>query len=669
MKAVELLESLDHREKLEDLCRRFGTPHIPEYDLEAFQTLYHFELTRALDGKLPPAYRGRVRRLLGDLAGAAQDLKAALDQDPGCAVAHAWLGELDLERPEAEQSLSRALELEPDLACARLYRGAFFLMKGRLAEARVDLERLVAVEPKSGLGFLLLGLAWERGGQKGRAAKAYEAAAASNPVCSAACLLRSRAATTDKDRARWFREAYNVSPVLGFITLQIDRTLEVESPRYVKRITRFCFDRPEQVGAYYKREATQSHFSHFPAEDYGFVEKLVARQDHMAWAHGFFGRAACYTPRGAKEGVARLDKAIALCPQAGWTYAWRANARRIFGDHEGALGDFADCIRLQPFYHRAFVWRGSLYRKLGRLKEALADLDRAIAMDPYYSLTYFERSVVRRGLGDLVGSAFDLDRAFMLDHRYSWVFKTGGEPTPEEIVKGLAQLDAALSRHGSVASLWVWRGQLKLQRRTLPEAFEDLEHAIQLDPHHYLAWAWQGYGLLEAGQAERAAEALRRALELEPRLWIAYNWLAQAEQRRGRKREARAVLDAVLEEKPKTPWVWYLRARFEHEAGRSKGALAPLKRALLLDGKYPEAYLLLAQVKLALKDLRGARDAADRCVEIAPNLGRAYVVRAAVNEAAGRGAEVLKDYRTALKDFPYLFNPEQRAELEKVLAA
>ncbi len=677
LNGIETLEKLGQSEKLEDLSLRFGLPHVPEYELSYFRKLHNPELLKAYEAadlaiaKSPAAgslaARGRIRRLLGDLNGAAEDLKAALDLEPNLAAAHAWLGELDLKRPEAEASLSRALELDGKLWWAFLYRAAAFFLKGKTADARKDLETALKLKPKSALGWLLLGRCLEKDGLRPAAMKAYAAAAKANPVCSAAYLLSCRLAPTQRQRASLMRDAYNVSPVLGFITLQIHQTFKVESPAYIRKILRFVFAHPETVGAYYRREATQSHFSHFPAEDYSFVSRLASENRGLAWAHAFFGRAACYTAGGFPEGVRHLTRAIRAAPHAGWFYAWRANARRVTGDFEGALKDFGSSIRLQPYYHRAFVWRGSLYRKMARFPEALADLDRAIAMDPYYSLTYHERSLVRRALGDHAGAAFDLDQAFFLDHRYRWVFKTGSEPSKADLAKGLAELDRAIRANPNVASLRVWRGQLKLEMWDNPAALRDFEQAVTLDPHHVLAHGWYGKGLFDSGQPAAAARYLTRALELEPRFWYAYGWLAEALAATGDVSGAFKTLDRILKEKPKTPWAYYLRAKFELARGRAGDAVKLLDRALLLDGKYPEAYLLMAQARLALGKTASALDAAQRCIEIAPNMGRGYVVRAAVNEKAGRKREVVEDYRKALKDFPYLFNPEQRSSLERLL--
>lgn len=666
-------------EKIEDLSRYWGVPHCPEYELSYFRVLRRPELRAELakaeaavaarGGARALARRGRLRRVCGDHAGALRDFQSALDLDATLAQAHAGLGEADLSRPESEESLSRAVALDPDFAWAWLWRGAARLRRADALSAKADLERFVGLVPESGLGFLLLGLCEERLKSRPRALKAYARAWQQNPVCSASCLLASGVAPNFEGERLWFHRAYDVSPVLGFITLQIHQTTRVDSPSYVRKIRRFCLREPEKVGAYYRREATQSHFSHFPAEDYAFVRKLCARHPHLSWAHAFYGRAACYTPSGVPEGAEHLTKAIALCPHAGWIRAWRANARRAVGDFRGALRDFGEAARLQPYYHRAFVWRGGLLRKLGKPQQALADLDRALAMDPFYSLTYWERGLARRAVGDFVGAAFDLDRAFLLDHRYHWAFKTGGAPTESDLAKGRAELERAITARPSVPSLWTWLGQLKFQSGDLSAALLDLERACELDPHHALAHGWTARVLLESGRPAAAAERARRALALEPRLAIARMWTAEALRALARPDEARRVLRDALREKKATPWAHFLLARLAFDAEKAALAEKELASALLLDGKYPDAYLLLSEVRLHRGNPAGALHAAQRCVDIAGNLGRAYLARAAALQALQRPQEAMADYRTVLARFGYLLNPEQKARAEVLLAA
>jgi tetratricopeptide (TPR) repeat protein len=666
-------------EKLEELSERFGAPHCPEHELSYFRSLRRPEIRAALEAEDRAlskradaeayARRGRLRRVSGDLGGALSDFQKALDLDPALAAAHAGLGEADLRRPEAETSLTRAIELDAEAPWPWLYRGAARMLAGRPAEARGDFERFVGLSPESALGFLMLGLSEEKLKFRDRAAKAYARAWENDKVCSAACLLRSRTSATFKDELLWFSRAYDVSPVLGFITLQIHQTTKVDSPAYVRRIRRFCFTEPETVGAYYRREATQSHFSHFPADDYAFVEKLCAQHPELGWANAFFGRASCYTPSGMPEGVRHLTRAIAQVPHAGWLRAWRANAYRALGKTGLALKEFGEAARLQPYYHRVFVWRGGLLRKLGRFEEALADLDRALAMDPHYSLTYWERSLTRRGLGDLVGAAFDLDRAFLLDSRYHWAFKTGGEPSKTDVERGIRGLTGAIRSFPTVPSLLVWRGQLKLQLWDRSGAILDFERAAELDPHCALAHGWAARALLESGRPAAAVERARRALALEPRFWIARQWLAESLRALGETREAKRVLAETVKRKRTTPWAHYLLAQFALDEKKAARAEKELETALLLDGKYPEAYLLLSRVRLERGNREGALEAAQRCVDVAGNLGRAYVCRAAAFAALGRAADAVADYRRILAEYPYLLNDEQRVQAERLLAA
>lgn len=673
--AWKLLRSLNHWERLDEPSARLGLPPMPEHDVEIFKGLHLKELTEARDpleaataeelGAAGLAARGRLRRLAGDADGAAADYRAALDADSTRADARAGLGELALGGPQAEAALGAALA-EP---AAGLYLGIDRLMRGRAAEAAAALDGYRRARPGSSLGWMLWGLALERGGRRDAARAAYARAAKLYPVGASAHLLLARLASSPREAARHLTHAYDVSPVLGFVTLQIHRETKLDAPAYVKKMIEFSFTKPETLSAYYRREATQTHFSHFPAEDYQYVSDLMKGNSGKSWVHAFYGRAACYVPESTAEGVAHMTRAIALSPHSGWCYSWRANAKRLQGDLKGALRDFDEAIRRQPFYHRAYVWRGSLLRKLGRHEEAIESLNRGLYLDPHYSLTYHERSLARRAVGDWAGALSDLDRAFLLDPRYSWVFKVGGPPTEKSLRDGIRELDKAQKRSPHLPSLYTWRGQIKMQASDISGALLDFEVAARMDPHHGLNLGWQGLALLESGDPVRALEPLRKAVELEPNFRIARAWLARAEHESGSRERARRRLKDVLREKPLTPWARYWLASFDRDAGRLASAEKELKLALLIDGKSPEAYLLLAQTRLERGNAAAALDAAEKCLSFAPNVGRAVVVKAAALERLGRAEESVAAYRHVLDRFPYLLNPEQRAQAKELLEA
>ncbi len=672
--AWRLLESLDHEEHLEDLSRRLRLPPAPEYDLEIFKSLNLQELEAARQplesarestlGAKGLTVRGRLRRIFGDVVGASADLRLALDLDENFAPARAYLGEMALGGEEAEAALRGV-----SAPVAALYRGVHFLMRSQPDRALIELAWHRRARPRSALSYMLTGLALERCGRRAQAEAAFARSARLKPVSSVAHLLRARLARSAGVRAAHLSKAYDVSPVLGFVTLQLHRETNLDRAAYVNRMIDFAFTKPDTLAAYYRREATQTHFSHFPAEDYAYVFELMRRNGEKAWVHAFYGRAACYVPEGAAEGIRHLTRAIKLAPHSGWIRSWRANAKRLAGDLDGAACDFDSAVALQPFYHRAYVWRGSLRRKLGRWGDALLDLNRGLVLDPHYSLTYHERSLVRRRLGDHAGALSDLDQAFLLDPRYSWVFKVGGTPPMEDLRAGIRELEIAERKHPHVVSLLMWRGHARLQAGDASGALVDLLAGARMDPHHGLNLGWLGYALLESGDPDRARDPLRKAIEKEPNLRIARAWLARAEFLCGRRAAARRLLVDVLREKPLTPWARYWLAQFDREEGRLASAERELGRALLIDGKSPEAYLLLAQTRLERGHAKGALAAAEQCLSFAPNVGRALVAKAAALVRLGRAQEAVAAYRDVLKSFPYLLNNEQRLQVEKLLDA
>ncbi len=673
--ALRRLSALGHDEVLEALSQRFGLPFIAEYELWLLGRLRHAEL-RALaeeaqgaTGALGQAVRGRLRRLQGDAAGAALLLRAALDDAPRLALAHAWLAELDLRKPDALRGLDRAVELAPELACARLYRAAALLLADRPAEAEPDLKVLRRLRPASFLGRILSGLAAERQGLRGRAASFYRAASALDPVCAASCLLESRAERDPRRSDAACEEAMDADPTYALITLSWFKP-GASWRAHLKRLRAFAFKEPERAGWYYRQD--DIHYAPYQFEEYADSARLLEARPKAAWASALVGRGVLRCPpdkERAAVGLRAVQDSAAWAPRSGWIRAWKGLALIKDGRHAAALEHFDEALRRQPHYHRGYAWRGALLRKLGRLEDSLRDLDRAAAIDEQYPFVFHERSLTRRALGDFMGGAQDLDCAFRLDYRYRWLFTVGREPSLPEFDRALAELDQACAAHPSSPSLLAWRGQLRLQRGDAAAALRDLAEARHLDPHHVLAHAWGGRALLQAQDAPRAAALLERARQLEPKLMILHGWLAEAYFAGGRPKPAFALLDSVIASKRQVFWAHHLRARFLLESGRPKEALADILKAEASEGRHAEGYHLEAQARLALGQLALADAAVEKALVISPNLGRAYVLRAEIHRRRGRFADVLADYRTVYERFPYLFNTQERERVRVLLKA
>ena len=84
------MKSLRADGRLEDFARRWGVPHVPEFEMGLFRRLFGAELRAALASLAKAktaeelSLRGRVRRLLGDPL-AFEDFRRSLDLKPGAA--------------------------------------------------------------------------------------------------------------------------------------------------------------------------------------------------------------------------------------------------------------------------------------------------------------------------------------------------------------------------------------------------------------------------------------------------------------------------------------------------------------------------------------------------------------------------------------------------------
>src|SRR5271166_5333011 len=109
--------------------------------------------------------------------------------------------------------------------------------------------------------------------------------------------------------------------------------------------------------------------------------------------------------RGKRE--TQSDRATAY-NNRGYSYAQN-------DDHDRAIADYNEAIRLDPNFALAFVNRGWSYERKGQYDRALADYDEAIEADPKYSLAYNNRGWIRHLQGDYDRAIADYVEAIRLD--------------------------------------------------------------------------------------------------------------------------------------------------------------------------------------------------------------------------------------------------------------
>ncbi|MFJ1586003.1 tetratricopeptide repeat protein [Streptomyces sp. NPDC088197] len=243
-------------------------------------------------------------------------------------------------------------------------------------------------------------------------------------------------------------------------------------------------------------------------EDLGPDEQLLHRSVLR------YNRAQILAARGDHEGsLADYDLVISRDPDYGDYYFERAGGRRANGQFDAALADYAEAIRLSPPFHEAHFNRADLLRELGDEEAALRDLDYAAILDPGHVDTLVNRADLLMALGEIEQATADVEAGLALDSKNANLLCAQGTllAESEQVDAAFTSFTAALESDPSFVAAWVNRAVLSYSAGRLPEAVDDLDHAIELADDPVLRGN-RALALYDLGAYERALADLDIAI-------------------------------------------------------------------------------------------------------------------------------------------------------------
>ena len=494
-----------------------------------------FDRAVAVDGDCAQAflYRAGLKLLVEDYDGAIADFRAIATLDHSFLPAYRDLTTLSAEEfpaliPAAEEAVRRA----PDCAWAWVFR-AFSLRSLMLyEEAIVDLDRAVALEPRS----------------------------------AALLAMRSRVKLTNRqgayDGVRDMETAAKLAPRWGWIQCWLgealrhqgkfkralaahDRGLALE-PGYLRgwawrggvkaalgdfRGARRDLDRSLRWDPIYSYDFEYTYdqkswaYNQRQLADRGLGETAQALCD-LDKAHRYGPRYAwVYSPSGDPKayaaGVAELDAHLKKAPRDARAWAWRGWTLHQAGRDEEALASLERAARLSPSSATARAWQGKVLSALGRDAEAAEALGRAVALDAAYAPAWGWRGEALRRLGRRKAAVADFTKAVKLDHRSAWALAGRGEAKRGlgDLAGSRADLDRALGILPVYPEALGWRAETRRLQGDLDGALADADRALELRPGLVLVWVTRA--LIKQGRKDFKGQLrdLRRAAELDPGLF------------------------------------------------------------------------------------------------------------------------------------------------------
>ncbi|ORT99321.1 TPR domain protein [Anaerovibrio sp. JC8] len=371
--------------------------------------------------------RARAKFLLGDRAGAEEDLNTALSYDANLPDAYYVKGSFQYMENDfagAEASFNRALELYPDYVDAITVLGKLYFDTGRENEAVKAMSLAVEKSPTA-MSYVNRAIMYSKIPDISSANLDYNKALELDPKCVTAYL----------NRGMLFVEQRKFSAARS----DFDAAISVD---------------PKNVNAYINR-------------GYLYMES-----------------------KQFEEAMADFNKALELQPDNALAYNARGLANRKVGSYEEAMRDFDKCIELAPDYELGYQSRAMLHRDMGDFDKALTDFQKILELTPDNPVSHYDEGCLYLEMHqpdkalELFTKAVELDGGrtpqFMINKAVAEAYLGQNEAAEADFTK-------AISLNDKFVLSYLYRGIFYNSVGEKSKALGDIDRVLLLDPENQQA--------------------------------------------------------------------------------------------------------------------------------------------------------------------------------------
>ena len=295
----------------------------------------------------------------GDLAGAEQRCRTALDRYPRDVNMRGLLGALLLKQnraAEAESLLHQVIADAPTFAKPHEDLGHLLLQQGRAEEALPLLERATHLDPTLERAWFELGKALARVGRGAEADQAFE-------------------------------RSFSLSPARRLMALAAEHHQEGRLEEAEKLYRRVLRENPEQVDALRLLALVAAKTGHGVEAENLLQRATEIAPDYLA-AVLDQGRLLKDQDRYA-EALACFDRALTLEPDSVQAHFLRGSTLAPAAFTHEAIDEYQACLRLRPGHVGALLGLGHLLKAVGRYQEAVDSYNECIRQRPDQGETYW----------------------------------------------------------------------------------------------------------------------------------------------------------------------------------------------------------------------------------------------------------------------------------------
>ena len=333
------------------------------------------------------------------------------------------------------------------------------------------------------------------------------------------------------------------------------------------------------------------------------------------------------------------------------SYFERAHiSKNINKDYDGAVGDFARVIELDPESYMGYFAKGAIEVRNGKYKQGIVDLTRAIELKSDYSNAYYDRGQAYffRGQKDL--ALADWSRAIEISpNRTTGYFSRGDLYLTE------GKLDLALkdfSRHIELSPqdlpVYCARAMLYSKMGLIDLALADANKSAELQPNNSYVYYMRGEINYGHGRYNNGIADYSRAIELYPKFTEAYAGRAVCYGLLNKLDEAIVDCNRALELDPALAYAYTTRGATYLGKGDITRALKDLDQAIKLDPQRHGAYYQRGYAYCKKNDYEQAIADYTQAIKLAPNEAEYYLQRADAYGVVSKYKQAEIDYTSAI---------------------
>jgi len=367
--------------------------------------------------------------------------------------------------------------------------------QGHLAEAEKDTRALLAMHPKAGMLWKILGVALMRQGKDAVAAlrktvelMPHDAEAHGN---LGAALV---------DRSQWADALVSLRQALAIQPRNVEALLDTANALR-------ALGRAPEALPFYQR-ALEQNPRH--VEAWNNLGNVFLESGRYAEAERCYRSALQWTPDDARlqcnlanaerlsgklnDALSSARGAMALDPKSVTTHKILGLTLSAVGEREAAIASFGRAVTLQPDDAEALIYLGATLRDLGRRREAAELLARAIELDPGRAESHYNLGLV----------LFEFRR----------------------IDEALQSFSRAVELRPAYREAHVSLGTALRLRRRNGDAEQCAQAALTIDPNYVDALCLLGELRADRGEFAAAEELFQRAVTINPDFPSAYGSIA-----------------------------------------------------------------------------------------------------------------------------------------------